>query len=108
VGERASTFGLQMAERGCSPPDILGGDFSLTKEQEIHNPPHYVEGREIEPIQVIEDWELDHHLAAALKYISRAGRKDRGNNNGLLIDLGKAVWYLERRIFLEELRNARS
>ncbi len=80
----------------------------MIEELEISMPSHYVDGRDIEPIQVIEDWDLDHHLAAALKYISRAGRKDRDGSNGLIVDLSKAIWYLERRIWLEDVRNARS
>lgn len=63
------------------------------REAEISNPRHYVEGRTIEPISLIEDWNLNHHLACALKYISRAGRK-----HDEIKDLKKAIWYLERRI----------
>lgn len=59
----------------------------------INAPPHYVEGRTIEPICVIEDWKLDHHLACALKYIARAGRK-----GDAIPDLLKAIWYIERKI----------
>lgn len=67
----------------------------------ISNPSHYVEGRKIEPIWVIEDWNLNHHLACALKYISRAGRK-----HDEVKDLNKAIWYLQRRIkLLEEQQN---
>ena len=43
----------------------------------INKPAHYIEGREIEPIQVIEDWNLDYHLGQVLKYVSRAGRKQQ-------------------------------
>ena len=69
-----------------------------TKEDEIiHNPPHYVAGRAIEPIHIIEDWNLNHHLACALKYISRAGCK-----HDEIKDLKKAVWYVQRRIGLLE------
>lgn len=56
-------------------------------------PAHYVEGRMIEPINVIEAWRIGHHLACVLKYISRAGRKDNA-----LLDLNKALWYLNREI----------
>ena len=59
----------------------------------INHPAHYTEGRDIEPIDVIEDWALGFHEANALKYISRSGRKD-----DQIQDLEKAVWYLERRI----------
>ncbi|AIL13736.1 hypothetical protein IM40_10035 (plasmid) [Candidatus Paracaedimonas acanthamoebae] len=66
----------------------------------MESPKHYVEGRTIEPITLIEDWNLNHHLACALKYISRAGRKHDG-----VKDLRKAIWYLERRIKLIEKKN---
>ena len=59
----------------------------------VNRPSHYAEGRQYEPISVIEDWQLGYHLGNALKYISRAGRKsDR------LEDLKKARWYLDREI----------
>jgi hypothetical protein len=58
-------------------------------------PKHYIEGRTIEPWDVIEDWKLDFCLGNALKYISRAGRKDDA-----IKDLEKAVVYLNRKIEL--------
>jgi len=68
----------------------------------VDNPPHYTKGRIYEPVKVIEDWELDYHLGNALKYISRAGRK--GGNDSLIEDIGKAIFYLERRISIAERR----
>lgn len=59
----------------------------------IDHPDHYAKGRKFEPIDVIEDWELGFCLGNAIKYISRAGRKD-----DCLNDLLKAKWYLEREI----------
>lgn len=59
----------------------------------VNRPSHYAEGRQYEPIAVIEDWQLGYHLGNALKYISRAGRK-----LDTIEDLRKAVWYLERHI----------
>lgn len=72
-------------------------ESQIDSNQEIESPAHYIAGRHIEPIQVIEDWDLNHHLACALKYIARAGRK-----HDEVKDLKKAVWYLERRIKLLE------
>ncbi len=57
----------------------------------VNQPAHYVEGRTIEPLAVIEDWKLPHHLACTLKYIARAGRKDDAKQ-----DLDKALFYLKR------------
>lgn len=59
----------------------------------VNHPNHYVGGRTFEPIDVIEDWELGFCLGNAIKYISRAGRKD-----AILQDLKKASWYLSREI----------
>lgn len=61
----------------------------------IDRPSHYAEGRNYEPIAVIEDWKLNYRLGNAVKYISRAGRKDPSKTAE---DLKKAVWYLEREI----------
>jgi hypothetical protein len=41
----------------------------------ISHPPHYAEGRTVEPIDAIISWELDFCLGNVVKYISRAGRK---------------------------------
>ena len=59
----------------------------------VNKPSHYTEGREFETIDVIEDWGLGFHLGNAVKYISRAGRKDPDK---LHQDISKAIWYLER------------
>lgn len=80
-----------------------GSDFSLdiiddTPTQQYDNidhPKHYIEGRKYEPIDVIQDWKLDFCLGNALKYISRAGRKDKEKT---VEDIKKARWYLERFI----------
>ena len=65
----------------------------MITESLIHYPPHYVQGRTIEPITVIETWGLCHHLACVVKYIARAGRK-----TSHLEDLKKAEWYLTREL----------
>lgn len=59
----------------------------------VSKPSHYTEGRKYETIDVIEDWGLEFHLGNALKYISRAGRKDPEKTRE---DISKAIWYLER------------
>lgn len=76
----------------------------MTEFDPVNNPRHYTEGRQHEPIDVIEDWGLDFQLGNAVKYISRAGRK--GN---AVQDLKKAIWYIEREISkLEKEREAQS
>jgi hypothetical protein len=58
----------------------------------IDHPPHYTTGT-IEPIAVIEDWNLGFHLGNTLKYIARADHK-----GSPVTDLEKAAWYLQREI----------
>jgi len=73
-------------------------DEPVSHYDPVECPSHYIEGRAYEPIDVIEDWKLDFCLGNAVKYISRAGRK-----NDEVEDLKKALWYIQRRIMqLEE------
>ena len=60
----------------------------------VNHPPHYADGK-IEVIDFIEDKKLCFHLGNAVKYISRAGKKDATKE---LEDLEKAEWYLKRKI----------
>ena len=60
----------------------------------VNHPNYYNSGR-IEVIDFIEDKELGFHLGNAVKYISRAGRK---NPDKIVEDLQKAVWYINRQI----------
>ena len=60
----------------------------------VNHPDHYNHGK-IEVIDFIEDKELGFHLGNAVKYISRAGRK---NPDKTIEDLRKAAWYLNRQI----------
>lgn len=52
----------------------------------VSRPAHYTEGRKHEPKDVIRDWGLNHNLGEAVKYLSRAGRK-----NDIIEDLEKAI-----------------
>lgn len=60
----------------------------------INHPSHYTDGG-IETIDFIEAKKLPYHLGNAVKYISRAGKKDKTKT---VEDLKKAIWYLERYI----------
>lgn len=62
----------------------------------INHPPHYT-ATAIEPIDVIEAWDLDFHLGQVIKYVARAEHKGR-----YLEDLKKAQWYLTRKIANED------
>jgi hypothetical protein len=61
----------------------------------VNHPQHYGGDTTYETIKVIEAWELGFNLGNAVKYISRAGRKDHRTE---LEDLRKAAWYLNREI----------
>ena len=58
------------------------------------NPEHY-NNTGIEPIDVIEDWNLGFHLGNCIKYIKRAGQK---GTESFEDDISKAIWYLQRSI----------
>ena len=64
----------------------------------VNHPSHYTSGS-IEVIDFIEDQNFPYHLGNAIKYISRAGKKDP---KALVTDLKKAVWYINRYIALLE------
>lgn len=61
----------------------------------ISHPSHYAAGRKFEPKDVIRDWGLNFSLGNAVKYISRAGRKDASKTTE---DLRKAIFYIEDEI----------
>lgn len=60
----------------------------------VNRPAHYTDGK-IEVIDYIEDKKLGFCLGNAIKYISRAGKKDPEKE---VEDLNKAIWYINRRI----------
>ena len=64
------------------------------KNDPINHPSHYTLGK-IEVIDFLEDQKFPFHLANAVKYISRAGKKDPSKT---VEDLKKAIWYLNRYI----------
>ena len=86
---RPTAWCLEIADKGTQPDSV-------------NHPSHYTSGK-IEVIDFIEDKELGFHLGNAVKYISRAGRK---NPDKTVEDLRKAVWYINREIGrLEGMKN---
>lgn len=76
---------------------------TIPKEQ-VNHPDHYGgKDNPYEAIKVIEAWELDFPLGNAVKYISRAGKK---NPETFIEDLDKAAWYLNRKI--QKLKEAKA
>lgn len=62
----------------------------------VNHPAHYGGADNIyETIKVIDAWNLNFNLGNAVKYISRAGKKDKTKT---VEDLKKAVFYLEYEI----------
>jgi hypothetical protein len=66
---------------------------------QVNSPPHYTTGG-IETIDFIEAKGLNYNRGNAVKYISRAGIKSAVTE---IVDLEKAIWYLNREI--ERLKN---
>jgi len=68
----------------------------FTETEKVYHPNHYG-GKDnlYEAIKVIEAWDLDFNLGNVVKYVSRAGKKDKETK---LQDLEKALWYLQRSI----------
>lgn len=66
----------------------------------VNHPSHYTDGG-IETIDFIEAKQLDYYTGNAVKYISRAGKKDPSKE---VQDLEKAIWYLKRKV--EQLKAA--
>ena len=62
------------------------------KEEWEHSQEHYKQGT-IQPIEIIEDWNLNFHLGNALKYLARCEHK--GTKRA---DLEKCIWYLNREL----------
>lgn len=69
----------------------------IQSDDPVNHPSHYTDGT-IEVIDFIEDKKLPFHLGNAVKYISRAGKKDPSKE---VEDLRKAVWYVNRYIMLK-------
>lgn len=67
---------------------------------DISHPQHYTQGVKHEPKDVIRLWGLNYNVGAAVKYISRAGRKPGNPANK---DLRKAAQYI--KFELEWLNN---
>lgn len=67
--------------------------FGGTVNDPVSHPKHYTSYKGIEVIQLTE--QMNFNRGNAVKYIARAGIKDKENE---VQDLRKAVWYLEREI----------
>lgn len=69
----------------------------MENKEQVNHPDHYQSGKnnEYEAIKVIDAWGLGFSLGNAVKYISRAGKKNPEKETE---DLKKAIWYIEHYI----------
>lgn len=74
------------------------------QDDPVNHPSHYTAGG-IEVIDFLESWDFPFHLANAIKYIARAGRKDKSKTAE---DLTKAIWYINRYIAYLEKKDKES
>ena len=84
-----------------SPEEDLDRAINIIQNSidNVNHPAHYNDGK-IEVIDYIEDKKLGFCLGNAIKYISRAGKKDKSKE---VEDLQKAVFYINREI--DKLKN---
>lgn len=73
----------------------------MTDHDPVKKPRHYNAGK-IEVIDFIEDQQLGYHLGNVVKYVCRAPHKGEE-----LQDLKKGAWYLQRKIWLLEMKNGK-
>lgn len=70
-------------------------DNQKSKEQ-VNHPEHYGGAEnQYEVIKVIDNWQLGFSLGNAIKYISRAGKKNKEKE---IEDLEKSIWYIRHHI----------
>lgn len=68
----------------------------MQRAEAVNHPTHYGgEHNPYEAIKVIEAWGLGFCLGNAVKYLSRAGKKDPDK---LIEDLEKTAWYVNRQL----------
>ena len=80
----------------CTSPQIAQAlDYM---DDPVNHPSHYTDGK-YETIEFIERHGLSFHEGNAIKYISRAGKKDPGKT---IEDLEKALWYIKRASNMED------
>ena len=76
--------------------ELLEHLSNVDKKEMVNHPSHYGgESNVYEAIKVIDAWDLGFSLGNTVKYISRAGKKNKEKE---LEDLKKAAWYLEHHI----------
>lgn len=72
-------------------PTFMG---KLDAQDLVNRPARYTFSK-IEVIEALEAWKLDFRLSNAVKYLARAGKKNKEKTKE---DLEKAIWYINRYI----------
>lgn len=78
----------------CPPQTFTGIRPTNEEFDPVNKPKHYASGK-IQPLDAIEDWGLNFGRGQVIKYVSRAGKKDKSKEKE---DLQKALFYLSREI----------
>lgn len=94
---------LRRGERAKPMKQTLEDKMDAVLDDPVNHPSHYTDG--IETIDYIESKHFPYHIGNAVKYLSRAGKKNPAET---ITDLRKAVWYINRYIeLLEKEENKR-
>ena len=67
-------------------------DPLFQRSDPVNHPDHY-QGKSIEVIDIIEEFDLNFNLGNVIKYILRSNKKENKSQ-----DLNKAFWYLKREV----------
>lgn len=93
AGELDSTVRIKLINRRISlinQLQIVEGEERTMQDNPVL-PKHYTDNS-LQPIQVIEEWDLNFNLGNVIKYVFRAGKK---KTELAETDLKKAIQYLE-------------
>ena len=85
---------MEHKRTGGYKPNLQSKPDKPMRLDPVNSPSHYTDGG-IETVDFIEAKQLNWQRGNAVKYISRAGKKDPAKE---IEDIRKAVWYLERDI----------
>jgi hypothetical protein len=109
-GQRVHSYGMGYGEVLEDEGEVCVVQFETFFEGQTHTvstgqltpvndlvkaPSHYCDGRQYEPRKVIRDWSLSWEIGSAVKYLARAGRKDKDKQ---VEDLRKAIEFIQYEI----------
>jgi hypothetical protein len=80
---------------GSCKAGIMCDCMKTIKTESVDHPVHYLKDTGHEVIDVINAWSLNFELGSAIKYIARAGKK---NKEKTAEDLNKALWLIQFEI----------